>query len=39
VEAARNQYAGAHNLPTQSRQWRWTDLSTTVHIPHPGDDQ
>jgi hexosaminidase len=39
VEAARNQYAGAHNLPTQSRQWRWTDLSTTVHTPHPGDDQ
>ena len=39
VEAARNQYASAHNLPTQSRQWRWKDLSTTAHTQRSGDDQ
>jgi len=39
VEAARNQYAAAHNLPTQSRQWHWKDLSITVHTARSGDEQ
>jgi flagellin-specific chaperone FliS len=39
VEASRNQYAAAHNLPAHSRQWHWSDLSTAVRTPHPGDDQ
>lgn len=30
VEAARNQYAGAHELPVRSRHWNWKDLSTSA---------
>jgi hexosaminidase len=39
VEAVRNEYAGSHSLPSQSRQWHWKDLSTTAHTQRSGDDQ
>ena len=30
VEEARNQYAGAHELPARSSHWDWKDLGTSV---------
>ena len=37
VEAVRNEYARAHELPARTRQWDWKDLSTTVDQPRAGD--
>jgi hexosaminidase len=37
VEAARNQYAGAHDLPVRSRPWDWKDTAALVNVPRAGD--
>jgi hexosaminidase len=37
VEAARNQYAGAHDLPLRSRPWDWKDTAALMNTPRAGD--
>jgi len=37
VEAARNAYAKAHDMPSQSRQWDWKDVSAMTRAPRAGD--
>jgi flagellin-specific chaperone FliS len=39
VEAARNQFAVAHDLPARPRKWDWKDLSTMVNVQRAGDGE
>jgi len=39
VRAVRNQYAAAHELPTESRAWDWKDLSPAERAPRAGDGE
>ena len=39
VEAVRNQYARAHDLPARSREWDWKDTTTLVSMPHAGGEE
>jgi hexosaminidase len=37
VDAVRNKYAAAHDLPVRARQWDWKHLSTMVNAQRAGD--
>ena len=39
LQAVRNQYAAAHELPVHSRLWDWKDTSSSVRTPRAGDGE